>query len=87
VQLNHVAKALQEFSGNDVTGTKVYNRLRKWRQRWMSVSKRRELSGALWDEDNCMITCHIQFFCQTKYSSYAWPKINCSTHTAKSAHR
>jgi hypothetical protein len=27
------------------------------------------------------------FSAKTEYSSYAWPKINCSTHTAKSAHR
>jgi hypothetical protein len=39
-----------------VIGTQVYNHLRKWRQRWMRVSKLRELSGSLWDEDNCMIT-------------------------------
>lgn len=56
VHLNQVAKFLQEFSGNDVSGTQVYNHLRKWRQRWMKVSKLRELSGALWIEDNCMIS-------------------------------
>ncbi|XP_034580774.1 uncharacterized protein [Setaria viridis] len=55
VHLNQVAKALQEFSGNDVTSTQVYNHLRKWRQRWIRISKLRELSGALWDEDNSMI--------------------------------
>jgi hypothetical protein len=27
------------------------------------------------------------FYAKTKYSSYAWPKINCSTHTAKSVRR
>jgi hypothetical protein len=31
VHLNQVAKALQEFSGNEVSGTQVYNHLRKWR--------------------------------------------------------
>jgi hypothetical protein len=45
VHLNQVANALQEFCGNDVTGTQVYNHLRKWRQRWMRVSKLRELCG------------------------------------------
>ena len=39
VHLNQVAKYLQEFTGNEVTGTQVYNHLRKWRQRWMRVSK------------------------------------------------
>jgi hypothetical protein len=27
------------------------------------------------------------FYAQFKYSSYAWPRINCSTYTAKNAHR
>ncbi|KAK3127416.1 hypothetical protein QOZ80_7AG0572990 [Eleusine coracana subsp. coracana] len=56
VHLNQVAKALQEFSGIEVTCTQVYNHLRKWRQRWMKVSKLRELSGANWDEDVCLIS-------------------------------
>ncbi|TVU04908.1 hypothetical protein EJB05_48052, partial [Eragrostis curvula] len=62
VHLNQVAKALQEFSGNDVTGTQVYNHLRKWRQRWMKVSKLRELSGANWDEDLCMISLEEEHY-------------------------
>jgi len=33
VHLNQVAKYLQEFTGNEVTGTQVYNHLRMWRQR------------------------------------------------------
>jgi hypothetical protein len=56
VHLNQVAKYLQEFTGNEVTGTQVYNHLRKWRRRWMRVSKLRELSGALWVEEVCMIS-------------------------------
>ncbi|TVU43930.1 hypothetical protein EJB05_03351, partial [Eragrostis curvula] len=62
VHLNQVAKALQEFSGNDVTGTQVYNHPRKWRQRWMKVSKLRELSGANWDEDLCMISLEEEHY-------------------------
>ena len=56
VHLNQVAKYLQEFTGNEVSGTQVYNHLRKWRQRWVRVSKLRELSGALWVDDVCMIS-------------------------------
>jgi hypothetical protein len=62
VHLNQVAKALHEFSGNEVTGTQVYNHLRKWRQRWMKVSKLRELSGANWDEDACMISLEEEHY-------------------------
>ncbi|PUZ52835.1 hypothetical protein GQ55_5G005200 [Panicum hallii var. hallii] len=62
VHLNHVAKALQEFSGNEVTSTQVYNHLRKWRQRWVRVTKLRELSGTLRDEDTSMITLEEEHY-------------------------
>ncbi|KAK3157434.1 hypothetical protein QOZ80_2AG0122190 [Eleusine coracana subsp. coracana] len=62
VHLNQVAKDLQEFSGAQVTGTQVYSHLRKWRQRWIKVTKLRELSGALWDEDNFMITLEDEHY-------------------------
>ncbi|KAK3134940.1 hypothetical protein QOZ80_5BG0412670 [Eleusine coracana subsp. coracana] len=62
VHLNQVAKDLQEFTGNDVTGVQVYNHLRKWRQRWVKVSKLRELSGAHWDEDNFMIVLEQEHY-------------------------
>ncbi|TVU47743.1 hypothetical protein EJB05_07352 [Eragrostis curvula] len=62
VHLNQVARDLHEFTGNEVTGTQVYNHLRKWRQRWIRVTKLRELSGALWDEDNMMITLEEEHY-------------------------
>ncbi|WVZ94871.1 LOW QUALITY PROTEIN: hypothetical protein U9M48_040707, partial [Paspalum notatum var. saurae] len=55
VHVNAVARQLSEFIGQDVTGTQVYNHLCKWRQRWVKICKLRDLSGALWDEDNYMI--------------------------------
>jgi hypothetical protein len=55
VHLNQVAQAVHEFSGNEVTGTQVYNHLRKWRHKWIKISKLRDLSGALFDEDNYQI--------------------------------
>jgi hypothetical protein len=33
----------------------VYNHLCKWRQRLIRVYKLKDLSVALWDEDNCSI--------------------------------
>ena len=62
VHLNQVARALQEFSGNDVTGTQIYNHLRKWRQKWVRISKPRELSGALWDEEHSMIVLEEEHY-------------------------
>ncbi|KAJ1271071.1 hypothetical protein BS78_06G100800 [Paspalum vaginatum] len=49
VHLNQVAKA-------------VYNHLRKWRLKWIKVTKLRELSGALWDEENSMITLEEEHY-------------------------
>jgi hypothetical protein len=46
-----VAKALKEYCGEIVNSTQVYNHLRKWRQKWSRVSKLKDLSGALWDDD------------------------------------
>lgn len=62
VHLNQVAKDLKEFIGIEVTGTQVYNHLRKWRQRWVKVSKLRELSGAHWDEENSMIVLEQEHY-------------------------
>ena len=55
VHVNFVAKALTEFSGQEVTGTQVYNHLRKWRQKWIRVCRLKDLSGAHWDENTFTI--------------------------------
>jgi hypothetical protein len=62
VHLNQVAKYLSEFVGMEVTGTQVYNHLRKWRQRWVKVSKLRMLSGAHWVDDVCMISLEEEHY-------------------------
>jgi len=49
--INYVAKALKEYSGEVVSPTQVYNHMRKWRQKWARISKLKDLSGALWDSD------------------------------------
>lgn len=53
--VNQVAKALREFSREEVISTQVYNHLRKWRQRWGRVCKLKDLSGALWDHETNVI--------------------------------
>ncbi|CAM0884818.1 unnamed protein product [Alopecurus aequalis] len=55
VHLHACAKTLFEHCGAEVTSTHVYNHLRKWRMRWIQVSKLRDLSGAGWDEETCTI--------------------------------
>ena len=45
VHLKACARALFAHCGAEVTSTQVYNHLRKWRLRWVAVSKLRDLSG------------------------------------------
>ncbi|KAM0879235.1 hypothetical protein ACQ4PT_034373 [Festuca glaucescens] len=56
VHLTAVAKALYEHCGVSACSTQVYNHLRKWRQRWLTITRLRDLSGAQWCEDTkCII--------------------------------
>ena len=54
VHLNTITKLVFEFSG-EITSTQIYNHLRKWRVRWIKVSKLKDLSGAQWDEETSTI--------------------------------
>jgi hypothetical protein len=62
VHLTVVSKALFEHCGAEVTSTQVYNHLRKWRTRWIHISKLRDLSGAQWDEDSCTIVLEADHY-------------------------
>ena len=48
VHLTAVDKALFVHCGVEVISTQVYNHLRKWRLRWLQVSKLLDLSGTQW---------------------------------------
>jgi hypothetical protein len=77
VHLNMVARQVLEFSGQDVTGTQVYNYLCKWRQRWVRICKLKDLSGDLWDEDNCSIVLaeeHLLGYTKVSCIAAAHPK-------------
>jgi len=60
--VNLVAKRLKEFNGEVVCPTQVYNHLRKWRARWVKICRLKELSGALWVEDLCMISLSAEHY-------------------------
>ena len=62
VHLNIIAKLVFEFSGQEVTSTQIYNHLRKWRVRWIKVSKLKDLGGAHWDEDTSSIILELEHF-------------------------
>jgi hypothetical protein len=71
--VNSVAKALREYSGEAVSPTQVYNHLRKWRQKWAQVCKLKDLSGALFDEDVNAIMLepkHYLGHCKVESESY-----------------
>ena len=60
VHLNTVAKLVFEFSGQEVTSTQIYNHLRKWRVRWIKVSKLKDLSDAHWNGDTSSIILELE---------------------------
>jgi hypothetical protein len=59
-----VAKALFEHYGVSVCSTQVYNHLRKWRQRWFTITRLRDLSGAQWCEDTKCIILEGEHYCE-----------------------
>ncbi|KAK1605751.1 hypothetical protein QYE76_029424 [Lolium multiflorum] len=63
VHLNFVAKGLAEHCDVSVCSTQVYNHLRKWRQRWLTISRLRDLSGAQWCEDTKSIVLEGEHYC------------------------
>ncbi|KAK1627133.1 hypothetical protein QYE76_001448 [Lolium multiflorum] len=64
VHLNSVAKGLAEHCGVSVCSTQVYNHRRKWRQRWLTISTLRDLSGAQWCEDTKCIVLEGEHYCE-----------------------
>jgi len=62
VHLNKVARELSEFITQEITGSQVYNHLRKWHARWVKICRLKELSGALWVEDLCMISLSAEHY-------------------------
>ena len=60
VHLRTAAKLIFQFCGQEVTSTQIYNHLRKWRVRWIMVSKLKDLSGAQWDEDTKSIILEVE---------------------------
>ena len=62
VHLTVVAKALFVHCGAEVTSTQVYNHLRKWRLRWLQVSKLSDLSGAQWCEESFTIILEVEHY-------------------------
>ncbi|KAK1666550.1 hypothetical protein QYE76_054709 [Lolium multiflorum] len=63
VHMTAVAKALFEHFGVSACSTQVYNHLRKWRQRWLTITRLRDLSGAQWCEDTKYIILEGEHYC------------------------
>lgn len=53
--VNAVARELQSYISQQVSGTQVYSHLCKWRTKWVKICRLKDLSAANWDEDLCMI--------------------------------
>ncbi|XP_040377495.1 uncharacterized protein LOC121053785 [Oryza brachyantha] len=62
VHLNQVARSLSDHYGLNISGTQVYNHLRKWRQRWVRITRLKDISGALWDDQNSTIVLEDEHY-------------------------
>jgi hypothetical protein len=60
VHLKNVAKKVVNFYGSKVSPQQVYKHLRKWRTKWIHVSKLIDLSGTQWDGDTCIIILEVE---------------------------
>ncbi|KAK1631951.1 hypothetical protein QYE76_006266 [Lolium multiflorum] len=63
VHLTVVAKDLFDHCGVSVCSTQVYIHPRKWRQRWLTISRLRDLSGAQWCEGTKCIILEGENYC------------------------
>ncbi|KAK1679430.1 hypothetical protein QYE76_040278 [Lolium multiflorum] len=63
VHLTAVAKGLFEHYDVSACSTQVYNHLRKWRQRWVTITILHDLSEAQWCEDTKCIILEGEHYC------------------------
>jgi hypothetical protein len=56
VHLNACARSLNEQFKLSLTGDQIRNHLRYWKRKWQRITLLKHgISGALWDEENCII--------------------------------
>jgi len=56
VHLNDCAKAVNEYFKIQRSGDQIGNHLKTWRKKYTKINQLRKISGALWDEDFCIIS-------------------------------
>lgn len=60
--MNIIEKQVFELCGEEVTSTQVYNHLRKWRARWITLSKLKDITGDSWDQNTCLIFLEAEHY-------------------------
>ncbi|KAF0891639.1 hypothetical protein E2562_010620, partial [Oryza meyeriana var. granulata] len=60
--LNQVTRVLFDHYGLDISGTQVYNHLCKWHQRWVCITRLKDISAALWDDHTSMIVLEEEHY-------------------------
>jgi hypothetical protein len=53
---------LSEFTQQVISHIQAYNHLRNWISRWVKITCLRNISGALWDDDNYMICLDLEHY-------------------------
>jgi hypothetical protein len=64
VHLTAVAKGLFEHCGVSACSTRVYHHLSKWRQRYLTITRLRDLSGAQLCKDTKCIILEDEHYCE-----------------------
>ena len=65
IHLNACARALNDHFKLALTGDQIGNHVRTWKRKWAKIfSLKNNLSAALWDEDNCIITLDHEHYAE-----------------------
>jgi hypothetical protein len=70
--LKSVCNDVKDFAGITVTPCQVYNHMRKWKAKWMTVCKLKKLPGVTFDSTSCAIVVDREEFKHHIMVSFAY---------------
>jgi hypothetical protein len=70
--LKSVYNDVKDFIGITVTPCQVYNHMRKWKAKWMTVCKLKKLPGVTFDSTSCAIVVDKEDFKHLIMVSFAY---------------
>jgi hypothetical protein len=70
--LKSVCNDIKDFTGITVTPCQVYNHMRKWKAKWMTVCKLKKLRGVTFGSTSCAIVVDKEEFKHQIMVSFAY---------------